>query len=110
MLVVDCVGKGGGLALLWKEEMGVEIQNYSCRHINVKICQNTDGEPLKFMGFYGHSDASKRKEGWGFLRHLAPLDPSPWVCMRTSMRSCINQRNVEEIGGIGDLWMIFMPL
>jgi hypothetical protein len=25
MFVVDCVGKGGGLALLWKEEMRMEI-------------------------------------------------------------------------------------
>ena len=34
LFVVDCVGKGGGLALLWGEEAMVNIQNYSCRHIN----------------------------------------------------------------------------
>jgi hypothetical protein len=34
MLTVDCVGKSGGLALLWGDETKVEIQNYSQRHIN----------------------------------------------------------------------------
>lgn len=38
MLVVDCVGKSGGLALLWTEDVDVEVQNYSKRHINAKIC------------------------------------------------------------------------
>ena len=37
MMVVDCVGKSGGLALLWMSESRVEIQNYSCRHINVNV-------------------------------------------------------------------------
>ena len=34
MFVVDCVGKGGGLGLLWGENVVMEIQNYSHRHIN----------------------------------------------------------------------------
>ena len=37
MFVVDCIGKSGGLALFWEEESGVEIQNFSHRHINAII-------------------------------------------------------------------------
>lgn len=37
MFMVDCVGCSGSLALLWKEEVELEIQNYSIRHINVVI-------------------------------------------------------------------------
>jgi hypothetical protein len=37
VFVVDYVGKSGGLTLLWKAEIEVDIQNYSCRHINTKI-------------------------------------------------------------------------
>jgi hypothetical protein len=29
LFVVDSVGKSGGLALLWNEDAGLEIQNYS---------------------------------------------------------------------------------
>jgi hypothetical protein len=34
---VDSVGRSGGLALFWKEEFCVTIQNYSRRHINAII-------------------------------------------------------------------------
>lgn len=37
MFVVDCVGRSGGLALLWSEGIDVEIQNYSRGHINAKV-------------------------------------------------------------------------
>jgi exonuclease III len=81
MLVVDCIGKSGGLALLWKIDEGVEIQNYSCRHINAIVRSKPDGGSWKFTGFYGHPDASKRNEAWALLRHLAPMDPEPWMCV-----------------------------
>lgn len=37
MLVVECIGRNGGLALMWFEVVKAEIQNYSRRHINAKI-------------------------------------------------------------------------
>ena len=37
MFVVDCVGRSGGLVLFRKDDMEVEIQNYSRRHINAKM-------------------------------------------------------------------------
>jgi hypothetical protein len=42
MFVVDCVGRSGGLLILWKEEAFVTIQNYSRRHINVVIKLDQD--------------------------------------------------------------------
>jgi hypothetical protein len=81
MLVVHCVGKSRGLALFWEDDIGVEIQNYSSRHINAKICLTPNGGMWNFTSFYGHSDASKRKEARSLLQHLASLDPGPWMCM-----------------------------
>jgi hypothetical protein len=34
---VDSVGQSGGLALLWSDEMEMEIINYSRRHVNAKV-------------------------------------------------------------------------
>jgi hypothetical protein len=53
MLVVDSVERRGGLALLWKDEMGVEILNFSRRHTHAKV------KPINmtlwvFTRFYGH--------------------------------------------------------
>ena len=67
MFVVDSVGKSGGLALFWTMDAGVEIQNYSRRHINAKVCSSPAKPPWKFTGFYGHSDTSKRPEAWSLL-------------------------------------------
>ena len=80
LFVVDSIGKSGGLALLWKEEVGLEIQNYRRRHIQA-IVKNPVGDRLwKFTGFYGHPDASKRGEAWNLLKHLKDYSPHPWMC------------------------------
>jgi hypothetical protein len=81
MLVVDYVGKSGGLALLWTTEVDVEIQNYSYRHINAKVCSTQSNFVWKLTGFYGHPEASKRIEAWQLLRFIARMDPSPWICL-----------------------------
>lgn len=67
MFVVDCVGRNGGLALLWNEKVGLEIQNFSQRHINATIKPVHSGVPWKMTGFYGHPKAHKRHEAWGLL-------------------------------------------
>lgn len=79
MLVVDYVGRGRGLALMWKEDLGIEIQNYSQRHINA-IVKQANGIPWTFTGFYGHPEAHKRTEAWGLLRFLKSLAPGLWIC------------------------------
>jgi exonuclease III len=35
---VDSVGRSGGLALLWSDEISVEVQNYSRLHVNALVC------------------------------------------------------------------------
>jgi hypothetical protein len=37
IMVVDSMGKSGGLALFWNLTGGVEIQNFSHRHINTSV-------------------------------------------------------------------------
>lgn len=34
---VDSIGRSGGLAVMWREDISVEIQNYSKRHINALV-------------------------------------------------------------------------
>jgi hypothetical protein len=81
MLAVDCVGKSGGLALLWANDVDVEIKNYSCRHISATILANSSKGSWKFTGFYGHPDPSRRHEAWSLLKLLAGMGPTPWVCL-----------------------------
>jgi hypothetical protein len=75
---VDPVGRSGGLALLWKEEQEVEIQNFSRRHINAIIMEE-GVQPWKLTGFYGHPEWAKRHEAWDLLSHLKSYLPDPWL-------------------------------
>jgi exonuclease III len=80
-MLVDSVGKSGGLALLWNDEILLDIQNFSHRHI-CGVIKNLNGEALwKFTGFYGHPDVSKRVEAWALIKYLAQMDSFPWVCI-----------------------------
>ena len=81
MFVVDSVGKSDGLTQFWTMDARVEIQNYSRRHINSKVCSSPNIPQWKFTGFYGHPDPSKIPEAWSLLRHIARMDPIPWVCL-----------------------------
>jgi hypothetical protein len=81
MFVVDNMGRSGGLALMWRFELSVEIQNYSRRHINATVQMAVNGQKWKLTGFYGHPDASKRIEAWNLLRHLHTLSPEAWLCV-----------------------------
>jgi hypothetical protein len=52
MFVIDCVGRGGGLALLWGKEIHATIQNYNQRHINAFIQEDAGGIQRKLTCFY----------------------------------------------------------
>lgn len=53
-LVVDAIGKKGGLILWWKNEVVVSISSYSKGHID--CCINVGKNGWRFTGFYGNSD------------------------------------------------------
>jgi hypothetical protein len=81
LFVVDSIGKGGGLALFWNEDLKMEIKNFSSRHINGVVTIPLTDQQWKFTGFYGQPDVSKRREGWDILKHLATQIPEPWLCI-----------------------------
>jgi hypothetical protein len=81
MFAVDPVGRSGGLVLFWKEDSGLEIQNYSRRHINAVINDRAFGQQWKFTGFYGNPNPAKREESWALLRDLQQFSPQPWLCV-----------------------------
>jgi exonuclease III len=59
VFVVDSVGKSGGLALMWSDNIQVDIQNYSPRHINSMVKTEMNGQLWKFMGFYEYLDVGR---------------------------------------------------
>ena len=61
-LVVSSNRLSSGLALLWKPNTQVHVQNFSRWFIHAHIVCADIGLKWRLTGFYGHPDTSKRKE------------------------------------------------
>ncbi|XP_042982759.1 uncharacterized protein LOC122311987 [Carya illinoinensis] len=79
--VVEAVGRKGGLALLWREEVGVEVYNFSQWHISVWMGKGGESARWLLFGFYGQPETAKRKESWNLLARLCPDSHIAWCVL-----------------------------
>uniref|UniRef100_A0A2N9HCL8 Reverse transcriptase domain-containing protein n=1 Tax=Fagus sylvatica TaxID=28930 RepID=A0A2N9HCL8_FAGSY len=77
---VPSLGRSGGLALLWKNEAEVVIQNFSQHHIDAHVDSQQE-KCWRLTGFYGRPEQHRRKESWALLKHLSTIDSAPWLCI-----------------------------
>lgn len=62
--VVDSVGKSGGLAMFWTNEVKAELSTYSRSHISIRIGTKPSSLVWMLFGFYGNPATEKRIESW----------------------------------------------
>ena len=79
-LIVKKPNSGGGLALLWKEEVTLDVINFTNNHILAKVVEN-DGFMWHLIGFYGWPEANEKWKLWALLSHLRTLVKGPWCCI-----------------------------
>lgn len=77
-LVLELMDRRGGLAMLWKLEVEVEIMNFPLRHINGLITDDEKSTKWFLTGFYGHPETSKRKESRALMSFLKPPNNQAW--------------------------------
>ena len=75
-LIVKNPNSGGGVALLWKSEVKLEVVNYTENPILAKVVEE-DGFVWHLTGFYGWPEASQKRKSWALLSHLATLVEGP---------------------------------
>lgn len=78
--MVDCIGKSGGLALLWNDSVNVSIKSYSPGHIDCMVQETVS--VWRFTGFYGQPDVNLRRFSWDLIRKLKfipELVDLPWL-------------------------------
>lgn len=72
--VIDCVREGGGLALLWKDDVCFEELNFSIHHIHGLIIIGSKGgnRPIKctLTGVYGQPNSTHRPKVWNLIYKL----------------------------------------
>ena len=79
-LIVKKPNFGGGLALLWKEKMTLDVINFTDNHILAKVVED-DGFVWHLTGFYGWPEANKKQKSWALLSHLRSFIEGPWCCI-----------------------------
>ncbi|KAL8104292.1 hypothetical protein AgCh_028495 [Apium graveolens] len=91
MFVVDCIGRSGGLAILWKESDQVEVLGYSQNHIDIKINMG-NGSSWRLTGLYGESARALRFITWDLLRNLTRDSNLPW-CVIGDINNVVDIRD-----------------
>ncbi|XP_041000998.1 uncharacterized protein LOC121246780 [Juglans microcarpa x Juglans regia] len=92
--VMEPVGRKRGLVMLWREDVELEILNYSQHHISAYIGRK---DRWVLTGFYSHPEASKRKETWRLLSLIKPVEQMPW-CIIGDFNKVLSQE--EKEGGM----------
>jgi exonuclease III len=81
LVVEDCVGRSGGLALFWKSGIKIDLKGALSRyHIDTEITE-ADGFVWRFMGIYGEPKVEERATTWRLLRTLKHQNDKPWLCI-----------------------------
>lgn len=123
MIVMDCKGRSGGLALFWRRGVEVELRWKGRYHIDVNVVEET-GSKWRFTGIYGESKSGQKEKTWKLLRTLHNQNDLPWLCMgdfneilfnnekeggpiRTpggmeAFRRCLEDVQLEDLGFVGD--------
>ena len=71
---------GGGLALLWRREIDLEILGYSRSFIDAIVTEHDSDFRWRITGFYGNPESHRRKESWEELKVLHRKFNLPWLC------------------------------
>ncbi|KAF4388587.1 hypothetical protein G4B88_021498 [Cannabis sativa] len=76
-LVVEKVGRSGGLCLFWSSNVNVVLKGYARSHIDVMVCSHGDLW-WRYTGFYGQPETHLRSQFWCLLERLADGYSGPW--------------------------------
>lgn len=72
--VVDCRGvrreRVGGLILLWKEKMYVNIRSWSLNHVAGTMVDDEDGQLWNLFCVYGHPEEHNKRKTWHLIQSL----------------------------------------
>uniref|UniRef100_A0A8I6YYK3 Endonuclease/exonuclease/phosphatase domain-containing protein n=1 Tax=Hordeum vulgare subsp. vulgare TaxID=112509 RepID=A0A8I6YYK3_HORVV len=80
LVVKDCEGKGGGLAMFWKSSLKISPGMKSRYHIDTEITED-DRFVWRFTGVYGEPKMEARETTWRRLRNIKHHSDKPWICV-----------------------------
>lgn len=79
---VGSYGKGGGIGLLWRDGVDVNLQSLDRLHIDVVVLDPaTREDKWRLTGFYGEARRELRYRSWDCLKMLNDHGSLPWLCV-----------------------------
>jgi hypothetical protein len=74
---VEGKGKGGGLALWWRDGIDVSMRSWCQYFIDAKI--TSEAGSWRFTGIYGEPRTELTEKTWEAIRYLYAQDDLPWL-------------------------------
>ncbi|XP_060960190.1 uncharacterized protein LOC115703873 [Cannabis sativa] len=102
-LAVDCQGKSGGVALLWRDEEDVQVLEYGVSYIYVVICGYDRGH-WRMTGMYGEPNRNLRKRTWDLIWELKSKSTLPW-CIIGDLNNVTSQED-KKGGNPYPRWLV----
>lgn len=97
-VMVERIGMGGGLILLWHEALDVQLLSYYQGHIDTWISNWLPTGGCFFTGFYGHWHSSQRRHSWELLRRIGAQRSLPW-CVLGDFNELLYSHETSNMGG-----------
>lgn len=79
MMVKDCRGNSGGLALFWRRAVDVVIRSLSKYHIDATVQE--ERVEWRITGAYGDKKTEEKAKTWRLLKLLYNQYTKPWLCL-----------------------------
>ncbi|KAK3210950.1 hypothetical protein Dsin_015656 [Dipteronia sinensis] len=77
-LVVDCVGRSGGLCLFWSDKSNISLMPYFCFHIDMCV-YSFGSDKWRMTCFYSHPETDQHCHAWPLMHRLHGLAQLPWL-------------------------------
>ena len=74
---IDCIGRSGGLAVMWKNTVACTVDSSSLNHIDIMILKDQSPH-WRLTCFYGMPERERRTDSWDLIRQLCSISPLPW--------------------------------
>ena len=98
LVVKNCEGQSGGLAIFWKKDINFHIRVVSRLYLDGDVVE-PDGFVWRFTGFYGESKTDRKELSWRALRALNAARRHQWLCMgdfNEILAGCENEGGVPR--------------
>jgi hypothetical protein len=79
--VVDGVGRGGGLALYWNDEIKIQVLSYGLHHVDTLVWDGVHHTAWHATFVYGEPRTHERDKMWELMRQIKPCQYASWLML-----------------------------